>query len=132
MKKLFLIGALFSIFFCNSNVTNTKFESPNECYFNEAVEKPATFSGGMEAFEKFFKYNFVITGKVPSFIDPIKILMECVVEKNSTLPAMRITRHFCFNSKKERLRVLSKFPKWFPEMVGGKMFGSKCEIFCYI
>lgn len=46
MKNLFLIVALFSIFFCNSQVTNTKFENPNTYYFNEAIEKPATFPGG--------------------------------------------------------------------------------------
>lgn len=132
MKNLFLIVALFSIFFCNSQVTNTNVENTNTYYFNEAIEKPATFPGGIEAFEKFFKENFVVTDKVPSFRDPIKILMEFIVEKDGTLSAMRITRHFGFDSKKEGLRVLSKSPKWIPGMEGGKIVRSKCEIFCFI
>ena len=132
MKNLFLIGALFAIFFCNAQTKSTIIENPNTYYFNDAIEKPATFPGGMEAFEKFFKENFVVTDKIPSFRDPIKIFMEFIVEKDGTLSEMRITRHFGFDAKKEGLRVLSKSPKWNPGKEGGKIVRSKCEIFCFI
>ncbi len=132
MKKVYFLVMIFSLYNSIAQETTTYVDDNSGYYFNLFIDQPATFPKGIDAFEKYFKDNFVVSEQIPTYRNPIKIFFEFIVEKDGSLSNLRITRGYGLNSVKEGLRVLSKSPKWIPGKDLGQLVRSKCEMFCEI
>lgn len=83
----------------------------NKIYTNPEVK--AGYLGGLQEFNKHFLADFRVP-VVDNDVSKIRLIVQFVVEKDSTLTDIKIMRDPGYGAGKEALRVLKTMNKWIP------------------
>ncbi|EHQ43219.1 energy transducer TonB [Myroides odoratus] len=89
-----------------------------------AVQVPAEYPGGMQAFNKQFIQRFR-TPDIDSGVKSIRVIVMFIVEKDGSLTDIKVVRDPGYGAGKEAVRVLSNMPKWKPAVQNGKTVRSQ-------
>lgn len=110
MKPFVIIFLFLSVFASAQNASDT-------IYNMSDVSKAPKFPGGMDAFYRFVANNFNVDGLKNN---SGRVMVEFVVEKDSSISNVRVLKGIGGNSASEAVRVVKRAGKWKPGEVDGK------------
>lgn len=84
-----------------------------------AVQKQASYPGGMPAFQKQFISRFR-TPDIDSSTKRIQVIVQFIVEKDGSLTDIKVLRDPGYGAGKEAVRVLNGMAKWTPAVQNGR------------
>ena len=95
-------------------------KDPNEVYI--ATQEPASYPGGMEAFNQDFITNF----ESPNFEgSSIRVILMFIVEKDGSLNEVKIVRDPGFGIGEAAMNALAKTKNWIPAKEKGQVVRSQ-------
>ncbi|WP_413511264.1 M56 family metallopeptidase [Myroides odoratus] len=95
-------------------------EDPNEVHI--AVSEPASYPGGMMAFNQDFIANF----ETPPFEgESLRVILQFIIEKDGSLNEIKVVRDPGFGTKEAALKAISKTKNWIPAVDKGKVVRSQ-------
>lgn len=95
-------------------------EDPNKVHI--AVSEPASYPGGMMAFNQDFIANF----ETPAFEgESLRVILQFIVEKDGSLNEIKVIRDPGFGAKEAALKAISKTKNWIPAVDKGKVVRSQ-------
>ncbi|KRD12939.1 hypothetical protein ASE21_03280 [Flavobacterium sp. Root901] len=98
--------------------TDKTVKEDTKIYTIDSVDAKPYFEGGINKFQKFIRNNYYYPDEWPVINGTVET--NFIVEKDSTISDISITKDAGYETGKEAIRILKKSPRWIPGIYNHK------------